>query len=80
MNPDEMRKRFHALAVERAGVVEKAKPLRGKYEELRQRQHAIDAEIKALLPQLKAAEAPLFDIDNERGALSRALNGQTGKP
>ena len=78
--PDEMRKEFHKLAADRAEAVAKAKSLREKYEQLRAQEHAVSAQIKAMLPELKAAEAPLYEIDNARGALSRALNGQTGKP
>lgn len=75
-----MQQRFHELARERDKLLEAIKPLQDKYDALRAEENAISARIKPIAAELRAAKAPLYDIDNERAALSRALNGQTGKP
>lgn len=75
-----MQQRFHELTRERDKLLEKIKPLQDKYDALRAQQNAIDVQLKPIIAELRAAKAPLYDIDNERAALSRALNGQTGKP
>ncbi len=71
MTPDEMRKRFHDLGKQREAIMVKVKPLQDERDKLRAQRDAFDA-------QLRAMHARLFDIDMERGALARALNGKTG--
>lgn len=78
MNP--MQARFHDLGRLKAEAEAKIKPVAERYDALRRQQNEIDAALKPIIAELKALRAPLFDIDNERAALSRALNGQTGKP
>lgn len=75
---NDMQIKFHKLGKQKAEILEKSKPLRAQYEALRAKQNAIDLEIKPVKAAMLAIEAPLFDIDNERGALARALNGKTG--
>lgn len=75
---NDMQVKFHALGKQKAEILEKSKPLREQYEALRAKQQAIELEIKPVKAAMREIEAPLFDIDNERGALARALNGKTG--
>lgn len=74
---DGMRARFHALTAEREKILAKSGPLRAErdafVQETRPKEQAMNAAIKK-------AEAGLFDIDQERAALARALKGKTGEP
>lgn len=75
-----MQQRFHELGRQKADIEARIKPIQDVYDALRRQQNDLDAQLKPVIEQLKAAKAPLFEIDNERAALSRALNGQTGAP
>lgn len=77
---NEMRARFHELGRMRDEAAAKAKPLRDEYEAMRVQECALRDKMAPVVARLKEAEAPLFEIDQERGALSRALNGKTGAP
>lgn len=72
---DAMRARFAELTQAREAILAISTPLR------QSRDAAVnaarDAET-AMNAEIKAAEAGLFEIDMERGALARALKGQTG--
>lgn len=74
---DAMRARFHDLTARAEAIRAVSTPLREardtKVNAAREAENAMNAEIKA-------AEAGLFEIDNERAALARALKGQTGEP
>lgn len=73
--PDAMRRRFHELGAKRDAILSGSVPLRERRDALIS-EHT--AAVKTLEAQIKAAEAGLFELDMERGLISRALNGQTG--
>lgn len=78
MNTAEMQKRFHELRRERNALVERLAPLQ---DDVDARVDKIEQEKAALAPiaqALNTAKAPLFAMDNEIAALSRALNGKVG--
>lgn len=79
-DPETMRKRFHELGRQRDEVLAKAKPIRDRYDAMRAEECALRDRMKPLIDEMKAAEAPLFDIDRERGIIAKALNGKTGAP
>jgi hypothetical protein len=79
-DPATMRKRFHDLGAQRAEIIAKAKPVRDKYEAMRAQEAALRDAMQPVIAQMKAAEAPLYDIDMERGMIAKALNGKTGEP
>lgn len=78
-SPENMRKRFHELGKKRAAILAKTMPLREKRDKIVQK---AEAEAKALADQFKKIEADegLFDLDQERAVIARALGGKTGKP
>lgn len=74
-DPDSMRKRFHELSARREAILAASAPLRAK------RETAValyESVVKPLEAQIKEAEAGLYDIDQERAIIARALNGKTG--
>lgn len=78
LNPDDMRARFKALGAERDALLAKLEPDRKERDRLWSEVEAIQAKRKALTERMKADNDRLAQIDNERGALARALNGKTG--
>ena len=76
-HPDNMRARFHELGRQRAVILTKSEPLRQQRDRFVADMEGKLAELNA---QVKEAEAGLFEIDVERGALARALGGKTGEP
>ena len=77
-NPEEMRKRFHELGRQRQEIVARAAPVRSQYETKLAAVEAAKLAARPVLDELKAIEGPLFDIDQERATISRAL-GQIGR-
>lgn len=78
MTTAEMQKRFHDLSRQREEIIQRLAPLQADVDA---RVAKIEAEKAALAPiaqALATAKAPLFALDNERAALSRALNGKVG--
>ncbi len=80
MKQEEMRARFHALGKQRDEVLAKAAPSRAKYDAMRAQEAQLREQMKPIIAEIKAIEAPLYEIDNERGMIARALNGKTGAP
>lgn len=78
-DPDTMRKRFHDLEQQRTEIEAKAKPLREKYEALLAQADLIKQQIRPVLDELKAIEAPLFAANQERAMITRMLAGRTGE-
>lgn len=78
MTPDEMRKRFHDLGKQREAIMVKVKPFQDERDKVRAQRDAFDAQLRTMHAKIKAESAGLYDIDMERGALARALNGKTG--
>ncbi len=74
-DPGTMRKRFKELEAKRAALLAEIAPVEVERDALIA---AHNAAIKPLEAKLKTMRAPLFDLDNERGMIARALNGKTG--
>ena len=69
-DPETMRRRFHELGAKREAMLAVSTPLRAKRDALIA-EHT--AAVQALEAQIKAAEAGLYEIDVERGIITRAL-------
>ena len=80
MTQDEMRARFHALGKERDAILAKSAPLKAERDKVLIERDAAQAKLRDVNGRIKEAETGLFDIDMERGAMARALNGKTGSP
>lgn len=74
-DPETMRRRFADLTKQAEKIRAETAPLRWKRDEALA---SIAQRVTALETQIKALEAPLFDIEQERAIISRALNGKTG--
>jgi hypothetical protein len=72
-----LRKRFADLTKKHDAIRAKADPLRLKYDTLAQ--HNRKAE-DAAAARVKDAEAGLFEIEQERATIARALGGKTSEP
>lgn len=70
-----MQKRFHELTEKVNKIREETAPLREERDRL---VNANVERIQELERMYKALEAPLFDMEQERAALARALKGKTG--
>lgn len=73
-SPETLRARFHELTAQHDEIRAKSDPLRAKRDALSQK-HALEE--KALNDRIKEVEAGLFEIEQERAALARALGGKT---
>lgn len=80
MNTAEMQKKFHELSAEREKLINGLAPLQAQVDAGVAAVEAKKAELAPLVSALNKAKEPLFAIDNERAALSRALNGKVGAP
>lgn len=78
MKFEEMQRRFHELSDRRDQIEADAAPHRAQRDALQQQVASIERQIAPLTARIKQIEAPLYDLDNERGALVRALKGNTG--
>ena len=79
MNADEMRKRFHELGAKREEILARTTPLREKRDALVQEYAPRVRELEKEIRKVET-EGGLFDLDQERAALARALKGKTGEP
>jgi len=75
-----LQQRFHEATAQAAAIRATAAPLRAQYEAKAQQMNTLKSEMDAIAEQFRVIEAPLFDLDNERGSINRALNGLTGTP
>ena len=75
-----MRARFHELGKQKQALHDQAAPHRQAYEQVMQQVHALRVQAETHAALARQIEAPLFDIDQERGNLALALNGKTGEP
>ena len=75
-----MQARFHELGAAREAILAQSGPANAVREAIRERIGELERMAAALTVEIKRIEAPLFDIDNERGGLVRALKGKTGEP
>lgn len=75
MNPAALRKRFSDLTAEAASIRAQSAPFRDEYNaEVMRHTNTVAPLEKAI----REAEAGLFEIEQERAMISRALNGKTG--
>lgn len=77
LDPNKMRKRFHELGDKRDKIRAKADPLRTTRDKAARR-HA--TEIAKHNDKVRSAEQGLFEIDQERAMIARALGGRLGEP
>lgn len=75
LNPDNLRARFTELGEQRADILAASGPLRDQRDDIARN---AQASMAALDARIHAAEDGLFDIDQERALISRALGGKTG--
>lgn len=68
--------RFHELGALRETKLAKSAPLRKQRDAIVNEARATE---EALNRKIEEAEAGLYEIDVERGALSRAVGGRTGE-
>jgi hypothetical protein len=76
-SPETLRSRFAELTADRDAKLAVSGPLRDQRDTL-VRDHAL--QVAALDAQIADTEAGLFDLDQERAMISRALGGKTGEP
>ena len=77
MDPDKLRKRFHSLTAKGAAIRAKSDPIRKK------RDATIVNQAKTLdelNKKLRDAESGLYEIEQERAMIARALGGRVGEP
>lgn len=79
MNADEMRAKFHALGHDREAILAQSAPASVVRDAIRGRIAELERIAQALTTEIKRIEAPLFELDNARSALVRALKGKTGE-
>lgn len=77
MTRDALRARFNELGMDRAAILATSTPLREQRDKL---VRDVTTQAATLEAQVKTIEAPLFDLDQERAMLARALGGRTGDP
>lgn len=77
LKPENLRARFAELGEQREGMLATSAPLREQRDTIAR---AAQEQIAALDVQIRDAEDGLFDIDQERGLIARALGGKTGEP
>ncbi len=72
---DSMIKRFHELGAKREAIKAASNPLRAKRDAYAAES---DATLRAMDDQIREAERGLFEIEQERAIIARALGGKTG--
>ena len=75
LNPDNLRTRFAELGEQRSEILAASGPLRDQRDAIARE---AQASMAALDAKIRAAEDGLFDIDQQRALISRALGGKTG--
>lgn len=75
--PDALRKRFHDLGLLREQILARTTPLREARDSILQ---TAEAQAKVLADEFLRIEheGGLYDIDQERAVIARALGGKTG--
>lgn len=74
-DPDTMRRRFHELGAKREQILAVSTPLRDARDAF---SAEVDAKLAAMKAEIAKAESGLFDLEQERAVISRALGGKTG--
>jgi len=75
MDPATLRKRFSDLTAEAVSIRAQSARFRDEYNAEVMRHTSIVAPLEKVI---REAEAGLFEIEQERAMISRALNGKTG--
>lgn len=78
MAVDDLQRRFHQLGAEREAILTKSAPARHVREAIAARVAALEQAMQPLTRAIKQVEEPLFEVDQERARLARALSGKTG--
>lgn len=78
MNIEGLKQRFHELGAQREAIVSASAPANAVRDAIRDRVNQLERIGKAITAEIKRIEAPVFEIDMERGRLVRALQGKTG--
>ncbi|MGM5033519.1 hypothetical protein [Tardiphaga sp. 803_E3_N1_3] len=73
-----LRQRFAEAVQEREAILATTIPLREQRDAIVAKARAIEVKSQPLDDQIKEAEAPLYDLNNEIARISRALDGATG--
>ena len=76
MNPSALRARFAELGEQREAVLAVSTPLREDRDAIAQ---TAAARIATLDEAIMSVESGLFDVDQERAMIARALGGRTGE-
>lgn len=77
LNPENLRARFAELGDQREAMLAASSPLRDRRDTVARE---AQEQIAVLDSRIRAAEEGLFQIDQERGLIARALGGKTGEP
>ena len=77
LSADTLRKQFAKLTKDHDAIRAKSTRLRDSYDALVQANRAKEDKAAA---EIKKAEDGLFDIEQERAAIARALGGRTSEP
>lgn len=73
-----IKQQFTSLCAQRDAILATAAPLRAQRDAIVQAaEAALAAQVAPLNVQIKAAETGLFDLHNQIGTISLALNGKT---
>lgn len=73
-----MQARFHELGRKRDAVLAQSAPARAQRDALQRQVSEIERQIAPLTATIKQIEADLFNCDQERAIIARALGGKTG--
>lgn len=77
LSADALRERFADLTAQHDKIREKAEPLRAQYDALVQKNRAAE---DAQADKVRKAEKGLYEIEQERATIARALGGKTSAP
>ncbi|WP_267396194.1 MULTISPECIES: hypothetical protein [unclassified Sphingomonas] len=75
LTPENLRARFAELGEQRDAMLVASGPLREQRDEIARDSQTRIAELDT---QIRAAELGMFDLDQERALIARALGGKTG--
>lgn len=76
-NQPELKKAFDKLMAEKAALVEKARPLREKYQALAEQIGPLDREMREVAKEIEKIERPrLAEIDLDLADIARATGGR----
>lgn len=75
---DDLRTAFHEACAERDAIIERSRPLREQRDAIREQMRPLEAQERELNEQIAEVESGLFGVQNEIGAMNRALKGKTG--